>query len=83
MLDICFALMQKKVMNALTEFIKQKGLTAFKLSQEMGVAPSTVTRHLEGRGMSMDTAMLYHKAGVPWDVLTSMLKQRSEKDQAA
>ncbi len=71
-------------MNILAAFLKENGITAFKLSQDMGVAPSTVTRHLkDGRGMSLETAMLYNKAGVPWDILTSMLEQKNGKGRAA
>ena len=67
--------------NAITNHLERTGLNAFQLAQKMGVAPSTVTRHMEGSRVRMSLAMakLYHNAGIPWEELLSMVPDKTEE----
>ena len=69
-------------MNALQKYLEENGMNAFQLSQKLGVSPSTVHRHLDGkRGMSLSMAKTYAAIGVPWDVLLAMVPEETSKGE--
>jgi plasmid maintenance system antidote protein VapI len=65
-------------MNSLHEYIKKTGRKPTTMARAMGVAPSTVYRHLKiiDHDMTLRMAKKYHDAGIPWEVLHKFIEDK-------
>ena len=52
------------------EYMQEKKLSQQKLAELVGLNQSTVSKHLKGKGMRLNTALKYYKVlGIPIDDL--------------
>jgi transcriptional regulator with XRE-family HTH domain len=66
---------------ALKSYIERHGLSQQQLADIVGLNQATVSKHLRGKGMRLETAMLYHrKLGIPIEELLPPPEDEEEVD---
>ncbi len=59
-------------MSTLKKYIKDQGLSQQELANLVGLNQATVSKHLRGKGMRLETALKYNRIlGVPLESLLS------------
>jgi len=69
------------MVNAIKQYMDEHNLTQLELAQMVGIDQGTVSKHLQGRGMRLETALLYHqKLGIPLEELQPNNQEQEPKN---
>ena len=68
-------------MEKLKEYMTKHNLTQKELAERVGLHQGTVSKHLQGKGMTLETALRYYrKLGIPIDQLIVEQGNKSQED---